>query len=72
MRALRQGGFQKSYRLLEISFKAATNFNHAVQYEYQSRGELSIAGVTNELSMQCSFYRWEATNSKSWVVRLSK
>jgi RNA polymerase sigma factor (sigma-70 family) len=39
------------YRLLEISFKAATNFNHAVQYEYQSRGELSIAGVTNELSM---------------------
>jgi RNA polymerase sigma factor (sigma-70 family) len=39
------------YRLLEISFKSATNYSDTVQYEYGSRGELSIAGVTNEISM---------------------
>ena len=39
------------YRLLELSFKGATNYDDAVQYEYLSRGELSVAGVTNEISM---------------------
>ncbi|HTL59111.1 MAG TPA: sigma-70 family RNA polymerase sigma factor [Candidatus Limnocylindrales bacterium] len=39
------------YRLLEMSFKGTTNFDHTIQYEYQSRGELSIAGVTNQIYM---------------------
>ncbi len=39
------------YRLLEMSFIGATNYAEALQYVYQSRGKLSIAGVTNEISM---------------------
>lgn len=39
------------YRLLEMSFKGSTNQGETVQFEYRSRGELFIAGVTNEISI---------------------
>ena len=39
------------YRLLEMSLKGATNYNNVLQYEFDSRGELVVAGVTNEITM---------------------
>ena len=39
------------YRLVEMSFKGATNVNEVLQYEFDSRGELEVAGVTNEITM---------------------
>jgi RNA polymerase sigma factor (sigma-70 family) len=39
------------YRLAELTLKGATNYNDVLQYEFDSRGELEIAGVTNEITM---------------------
>jgi hypothetical protein len=39
------------YRLVEMSLKGITNNNDIVYYEFESRGELSIAGITNEITM---------------------
>jgi RNA polymerase sigma factor (sigma-70 family) len=39
------------YRSIEMTLKGATNFNDALQYEFDSRGELELAGVTNEITM---------------------
>jgi RNA polymerase sigma factor (sigma-70 family) len=39
------------YRLFEMSLLGATNYDNAVQFEFASRGELSIGGITNEISM---------------------
>jgi RNA polymerase sigma factor (sigma-70 family) len=40
-----------SYRLAEMTLKGATNRNEVPQYEFDSRGELVVAGVTNEITM---------------------
>jgi RNA polymerase sigma factor (sigma-70 family) len=40
------------YRLVEMSSKGATNRNEVLEYEFDSRGELAVAGVTNEIAMQ--------------------
>ena len=42
------------YRLLDLSLTGVTNYNGAPQYEFESRGELAVAGVTNEISMPVS------------------
>jgi RNA polymerase sigma factor (sigma-70 family) len=42
------------YRLVEMSFKDATNCNGVLRYEFESRGELVVAGVTNEIAMSVS------------------
>ena len=39
------------YRSTELTLKGATNVNEVLQYEFDSRGELVVAGVTNEISM---------------------
>ncbi len=39
------------YRVLAMSFKGATNRDDLLQYQYESHGELSIAGITNKISM---------------------
>ena len=39
------------YSLFEMSMEGATNHGDATEFEFSSRGELSIAGVTNEVSM---------------------
>jgi hypothetical protein len=39
------------YRLVDMSLKGATNYNNVLQYEFDSRGELVVAGVTNEITM---------------------
>jgi hypothetical protein len=39
------------YRLFEMSLIGATNYHNAVQFEFAARGELSIAGITNEIAM---------------------
>jgi len=39
------------YRLVEISSKGETNYNDALHYEFESRGELVVAGITNEITM---------------------
>jgi RNA polymerase sigma factor (sigma-70 family) len=43
---------QIGYRLVELSLKGATNYDEALQYEFESRGELTVAGVTHEIAMQ--------------------
>jgi len=39
------------YRLHGLTLKATTNVNNALQYEFDSVGELAIAGVTNRIAM---------------------
>jgi RNA polymerase sigma factor (sigma-70 family) len=39
------------YRLVEMSLTGATNLNEVLQYEFDTRGELVVAGVTNEITM---------------------
>ena len=39
------------YRLVEMSFKGATNYNDVFQYEFESHGKLVVAGITNEITM---------------------
>jgi hypothetical protein len=39
------------YRSTELILKGATNVNEVLQYEFDSRGELVVAGVTNEITM---------------------
>jgi RNA polymerase sigma factor (sigma-70 family) len=39
------------YRATELTLKGATNINEVLQYEFDSRGELVVAGVTNEITM---------------------
>jgi RNA polymerase sigma factor (sigma-70 family) len=39
------------YRLAELTLKGVTNYNNDLQYEFDSRGELEVAGVTNEITM---------------------
>ena len=40
-----------SYRSTELILKGATNINEVLQYEFDSRGELTVAGVTNEITL---------------------
>ncbi|MCX6924286.1 MAG: YceI family protein, partial [Verrucomicrobia bacterium] len=42
---------QIRYRLLELSLRGVTNHNGVLQCGFDSRGELVIAGITNEISM---------------------
>jgi RNA polymerase sigma factor (sigma-70 family) len=42
---------QIRYRLVELTLKGATNYNNDLQYEFDSRGDLVVAGVTNEITM---------------------
>ena len=42
---------QISYRLAEMSLTGATNRNEVLQYEFESRGDLVVAGVTKEIAM---------------------
>jgi len=39
------------YHLVEMSLTGATNLNKVLQYEFESRGELVVAGITNEITM---------------------
>ena len=39
------------YRATELTLKRATNVNEVLQYEFDSRGELVVAGITNEITM---------------------
>ena len=39
------------YRLVEMSFKGATNYGNVLQFELESHGELVIAGITNRVTM---------------------
>ena len=39
------------YRSTELTLKGATNVNEVLQYEFDSRGDLVVAGVTNEITM---------------------
>jgi len=39
------------YRLIEMTLGGTTNYNDVLQYEFESRGELAVAGITNEISM---------------------
>ena len=39
------------YRSTEMTLKGTTNVNEVLQYEFDSRGELVVAGVTNEIAM---------------------
>ena len=39
------------YRLAELALVGATNVNEVLEYEFDSRGELEVAGVTNEVTM---------------------
>ena len=39
------------YRLFEMSLTGATNHNEVPQYEFDARGELVVAGITNEITM---------------------
>jgi RNA polymerase sigma factor (sigma-70 family) len=39
------------YRLAELKLKGTTNYNNVLQYEFDSRGDLVVAGVTNEIIM---------------------
>ena len=36
---------------IELSFKGSTNSNDVLQYKFESRGELVVAGITNEINM---------------------
>ena len=36
---------------MELTLQGATNYNHVLQYEFDSRGELVVAGITNEITM---------------------
>ena len=50
--SLRESQYRRIlYRSTELAFKGATNINGVLQYEFDSRGELVIAGVTNEITM---------------------
>lgn len=42
------------FRLVEMTLKGTTNHNDVLQYEFESRGELAIAGITNEVAMPVS------------------
>jgi len=42
---------QIRYRLAELTLKGTTNYNNVPQYEFDSRGDLVVAGVTNEIIM---------------------
>jgi RNA polymerase sigma factor (sigma-70 family) len=46
-----QQNHQIRYRLVELTLKGATNYNNVLQYEFESRGELVVAGITNEIAM---------------------
>jgi RNA polymerase sigma factor (sigma-70 family) len=39
------------FHLVEMSLEGATNYNGVLQYKFESRGELVVAGVTNEITM---------------------
>ncbi len=39
------------YHLVNMSFRKTTNYNDVVEYEFLSRGELVIAGITNAITM---------------------
>ena len=39
------------YRLVELTLIGTTNYNNDLRYEFDSRGDLAIAGVTNEITM---------------------
>jgi RNA polymerase sigma factor (sigma-70 family) len=39
------------FRLLEMSLTGATNYNDVLWYEFESHGELAVAGVTNPIAM---------------------
>jgi len=39
------------YRLIDMSLTGATNYNDVLQYEFESHGELVVAGITNETTM---------------------
>ena len=36
---------------MELTLIGATNYNNDLQYEFDSRGDLVVAGVTNEITM---------------------
>jgi RNA polymerase sigma factor (sigma-70 family) len=40
-----------AYRSTELTLIGATNVNEVLQYEFDSRGELVVAGVTNEITL---------------------
>jgi hypothetical protein len=42
---------QIRYRLLELAMRGVTNHNGVLQCEFESRGELVIVGITNEINM---------------------
>ena len=42
---------QIRYHLVEMSLTGTTNRNEVLQYEFESRGELVVAGITNEIAM---------------------
>jgi RNA polymerase sigma factor (sigma-70 family) len=42
---------QIRYRLVELTLIGATNYNDVLHYEFDSRGELAVAGITNEITM---------------------
>jgi RNA polymerase sigma factor (sigma-70 family) len=46
-----QQNHQIRYRLVEMSLTGTTNRNEVLQYEFESRGELVVAGITNEIPM---------------------
>jgi RNA polymerase sigma factor (sigma-70 family) len=46
-----QQNHQIHYRLAELTLKRTTNYNNVLQYEFDSRGDLVVAGVTNEIIM---------------------
>ncbi len=46
-----QQNHQIRYHLVEMSLTGATNRNEVLQYEFDSRGELVVAGITNEITM---------------------
>jgi hypothetical protein len=39
------------YRSAELTLTGATNINEVLQYEFDSRGELVVAGITNKITM---------------------
>jgi len=39
------------YHATELTLIEATNINEVLQYEFDSRGELVVAGITNEITM---------------------
>lgn len=51
-RSLRADQYPRLYfRLDQMSFQGMTNSSAILQYEFMARGELAVAGVTNEIDM---------------------